>query len=198
MDGVSPSYSQWQRSCCCGDHSVGKLGPGRVCGVESAGNRAVVDRRSKEAKKGQTRGVALCRNLFTLISLIIIKTNNQSTRQTDQNQDFEQVQARHLHQPRLLRAAPPPPLPPSLSSSPSISRASTAPVTAGDLQGPSTQLQLEGRATMGVNLRSGSASQKRRDTDPPAGSQVHYFTIVNVATAAHVFSLSPGAYPTPQ
>ena len=33
MDGVSPSYSQWQRSCCCGDHSVGKLGPGRVCAV---------------------------------------------------------------------------------------------------------------------------------------------------------------------
>ena len=51
--------------------------------TESAGNRAVVDRRSKEAKKGQTRGVALCRNLFTLISLIINKTNNQSTRQTE-------------------------------------------------------------------------------------------------------------------
>ena len=51
--------------------------------TESAGNRAVVDRRSKEAKKGQTRGVALCRNLFTLISLITIKTNNQSTRQTE-------------------------------------------------------------------------------------------------------------------
>ena len=33
VDGVSPSYSQWQRSCCCGDHSVGKLGPGRVCAV---------------------------------------------------------------------------------------------------------------------------------------------------------------------
>ena len=33
MDGVSPSYSQWQRSCCCDGRSVGKLGPGRVCGV---------------------------------------------------------------------------------------------------------------------------------------------------------------------
>ena len=33
VDGVSFSYSQWQRSCCCGDHSVGKLGPGRVCAV---------------------------------------------------------------------------------------------------------------------------------------------------------------------
>ena len=50
---------------------------------ERAGNRAVVDRISKEAKKGQTRGVALCRNLFTHISLITIKTNNQSTRQTE-------------------------------------------------------------------------------------------------------------------
>ena len=108
-----------------------------------------------------------------------------------QDQATLTVQARHLHQSRLLRAAPPPPLPPSPSSSPSSSRASTAPVTAGDLQGPSTQLQLEARATMGVNFRSGSASQKRRGADPPAGTQVHYFTIVNVATVQLTyFSLS--------
>ena len=37
VDGVSPSYSQWQRSCCCDGRSVGKLGPGRVCGVPHQG-----------------------------------------------------------------------------------------------------------------------------------------------------------------
>ena len=34
VDGVSASYPQWQRSCCCDGRSVGKLGPGRVCGVQ--------------------------------------------------------------------------------------------------------------------------------------------------------------------
>ena len=33
VDGVSASYPQWQRSCCCDGRSVGKLDPGRVCGV---------------------------------------------------------------------------------------------------------------------------------------------------------------------
>ena len=36
VDGVSASYPQWQRSCCCDGRSVGKLGPGRVCGVLGA------------------------------------------------------------------------------------------------------------------------------------------------------------------
>ena len=37
VDGVSASYPQWQRSCCCDGRSVGKLGPGRVvCGVPVA------------------------------------------------------------------------------------------------------------------------------------------------------------------
>ena len=36
VDGVSASYPQWQRSCCCDGRSVGKLGPGRVCGVVGA------------------------------------------------------------------------------------------------------------------------------------------------------------------
>ena len=57
---------------------------------ENAGNRAVVDRRSKEAKKGQTRGVALCRNLFTLISLIIIK------KQTTKVQDRQNIESGSL------------------------------------------------------------------------------------------------------
>ena len=65
--------------------------------TESAGNRAVVDRRSKEAKKGQTRGVALCRNLFTLISLITIK------KQTTEVQDRQNTESGFLTGPWATR-----------------------------------------------------------------------------------------------